>query len=192
MLPLLYTRQFLMERWKAKRSKSSQSMIYSAENNLYAVRRIDTAVPPEKRSTLIFDCDLIHGDRQQKIFMGLMETASLNMTCRSPGIGVSIDLLTGLVIDLLNDQGVLGYLEDVPQAGVSVHVRVEVDIIGRVYLPKIIVGENVILHPALYLDAHDQISAVVGTSVHPLGDARFENTRLRVEEANPEVLTPVA
>jgi hypothetical protein len=69
-------------------------------------------------------------------------------------------------------------------------VRIEVETIGRVLLPRIIVGEDIILHPALYLDAQEGLSALVGTSVHPLGDARFENTFLRTEEPeNCAVLT---
>ena len=191
MLPLLYTRQFLHDRWKENRAKSSKAMIYSAENNLYAVRRVDTTAVPDHRTTLVFEGDLHHGERSQKLFIGLMETDSLGVASRSPGIGVAIDLGTGLVTDLVNDQGVLGYLENPPgESEGPLHVRVEVETIGRVLLPRILVGDDVILHPALYLDAQEGLSALVGTSVHPPGDARFENAVLRIEDGSPsEVLT---
>lgn len=191
MLPLFYTRQFLLDRWAEKRVQPSKAMIYSAEHNLYAVRRVDTTAIPEHRTTLVFEGDLHHGERSQKLFLGLMETDSVGIASRSPGIGVAIDLQTGLVTDLVNDQGVLGYLENPPgEADGPVHVRVEVETIGRVLLPRIIVGDDVILHPALYLDAQEGLSALVGTSVHPPGDARFENAVLRAtDDRRSEVLT---
>ncbi|HEX2747828.1 MAG TPA: hypothetical protein VHM91_07510 [Verrucomicrobiales bacterium] len=191
MLPLFYTRQYLLDCWTTRRAQSSKSMIYSAENNLYAVRRVDTAAMPDHRSTIVFECDLVHGERGQKVFLGLMETDAVSIAAHSPGIGISVDLHTGLVTDVVNDQGVLGYLECAPiEADGPLHVRIEVDMIGRVLLPRIVVGNDVILHPALYLDAREGLSALVGTSVHPLGDARFENTLLRTEEPDGwEVLT---
>src|SRR5688572_14304753 len=191
MLPLFYTRQFLLDLWTARKSNCSISMIYSAENNLYAVRRVDTAAMPDQRSTIVFECDLHQGVRSQKVFLGLMETDSVGIVSRSPGIGIAVDLQTGLVTDLVNDQGVLGYLENAPgDSDGPLHVRIEVEMIGRVVLPRIIVGDDVILHPALYLDAKEGLSALVGTSVHPLGDAKFENTLLRTQHADGrEVLT---
>ena len=191
MLPLLYTRQFLVDRWKAKRTTHSKAMIYSAENNLYAVRRVDTTALPDHRTTLVFEGDLFHGERCQKVFIGLMETDAVSIVSRSPGIGVAIDMQTGLVTDLVNDLGVLGYLENPPgESEGPLHVRVEVETIGRVLLPKIMVGDDVILHPALYLDAQEGLSALIGTSVHPPGDARFENAVLRsMDDSASEVLT---
>jgi hypothetical protein len=182
MLSLFYTRQFLLDHRTARRATSSKakSMIYSAENNLYAVRRVDSAALPDQRSTIVFECDLHQGVRSQKVFLGLMETDSIGIVSRSPGIGIAIDLQTGLVTDVVNNQGVIGYLEEAPtEAGGPLHVRIEVELIGRVLLPRILVGNDVILHPALYLDAQEGLSALVGTSVHPPGDARFENTLLR-------------
>lgn len=189
MLPLFYTRQFLLDHWSAKRANRSQNMIYSAENQLFAVRRVDTAPMPDRRTTLVFECELHHGVRDQKVFLGLMETDSVGISANSPGIGVAVDLQSGLVTDVVNDQGVIGYLENPPgDAGVPVAVRLEVELIGHVVLPRIIVGGDVILHPALYLDAQGGLSALLGTSVYPFGDARFEKARLHPAEER-EVLT---
>ncbi len=183
MLPLFYTRQFLLDHWSAKRANRSQNMIYSAENQLFAVRRVDTAQMPDRRTTLVFECELHHGVRDQKVFLGLMETDSVGISANSPGIGVAVDLQTGLVTDVVNDQGVIGYLENPPgDAGAPVAVRLEVEMIGHVVLPRIIVGGDVILHPALYLDAQSGLSALLGTSVFPFGDARFEKARLHPAE----------
>jgi hypothetical protein len=193
MLPLIYTRTYLLGLWEAKRRKSSSNaMIYSAENNLYAVRRVQTACPPATRSVLRFACEMTHGDRRQKVFMGIMDTEALGLETRSPGIGFAIDLFTGLVTDLVNDQGVLGYLENIPTAGHATRVEIEVEVIGDVYIPQILVGKDIITHPALILPKRDSISAVLGTSVHPLGDATFANARFQIEPAaKTEVLSPI-
>ncbi len=189
MLPLFYTRQFLLDQWSAKRRYRSKSMIYSAENQLFAVRRVDTAPLPEKRTTLVFECELHHGVRDQKVFLGLMETEQVGVSSNSPGIGIAVDLQSGLVTDVVNDQGVIGYLENPPgDAGAPVPVRLEVELIGHVVLPRIFVGEDVIVHPALYLDGEGGLSALLGTSVYPFGDARFENARLH-PAGEREVLT---
>ena len=178
MLPLFYTRQFLMERWKAKKELAARAMIYSADNQLFSVDRVDSASLPTGQATIAFECDLHQGAESHKVFFGLMETES-NGVSRSPGIGVSVDLQTGLVVDVVNDMGVLGYLEDAPtESDGPLHVKIEVETIGHVMIPRIIVGNDVILHPALYLEAHERLSALVGTSLNPPGDTRFENTVL--------------
>ncbi len=175
MLPLFYTRQFLMDRWKEKKELSARAMIYSTDNQLFSVDRVDSTALPTGWATIAFECDLHQGAESHKVFLGLMETESAGVT-RSPGIGVSVDLQTGLVVDVVNDMGVLGYLEDAPtEADGPLHVKVEVETIGHVMIPRIIIGNDVILHPALYLEAHERLSALVGTSLNPLGDTRFEN-----------------
>ncbi len=188
MLALLYTRDYLLRQLAVRRGRpTKKAMIYSADNNLYAVQRLQTTPLPRERSILSFECDVTHNECQQKIFVGLMETTSLGIAPHSPGIGVSICLQTGLITDVVNDLGVIGYIENVEEA-VGMHIRVEVEIIGRVYLPRIIVGEDIVLHPALYLDAESELSALVGTSVHPPGDASFENHSLSLKRGEPALV----
>jgi hypothetical protein len=178
MLPLFYTRQFLMDRWKAKRDFAARAMIYSADQHLFAVDRIASAPLTPGRKTLALECDVHQGAESHRIFLGLMETESTGVS-RCPGIGICVDLQTGLVTDVVNDMGVLGYLEDAPtEANGPLHVRLEVETIGPVAIPRLMVGNDVILHPALYLEAQDRLSALVGTSLNPPGDTRFENTVL--------------
>ena len=180
MLSLLITREYILQELERRSHvPPAKAMIYSADNSLYAVERLQTTPLPRERSLLVFDCDLQHSECRQKIFIGLMETTSLGIAPHSPGIGVSVCLQTGLITDVVNNLGVIGYLENVERA-LSMHVRIEVEIIGRVYLPRIIMGEDIILHPALYLDATSELSALVGTSVLPRGDARFTNPQMSV------------
>ena len=107
---------------------------------------------------------------------------------RSPGVGIKIDLQTGLIMDLLNDQGVLGYLpwrtlapqQDIP-------FRLEMELIGRVCVPRLVIGGEIILHPSLYLITRGSLSALTGTSLHPQGEARFFNLEVTSSVEDPEI-----
>ncbi len=184
MLSLLYTREHLFHAMERRHQfRLTKAMIYSADNSLYAVERLQSTPLPRERSLLVFDCDLQHSECRQKIFIGIMETDSVGIAPHSPGIGVSVCLQTGLITDVINNLGVIGYLENVEEA-LDMHVRIEVEIIGRVYLPRLIIGGDIILHPALYLDAQSELTALVGTSMLPRGDARFLNPRLSMHREN--------
>ncbi|MDB6070582.1 MAG: hypothetical protein JWL81_1753 [Verrucomicrobiales bacterium] len=161
-------------------------MIYSADQMLFAIRREGEVLLPAKRGEVCFSGTFSHRNRGQEIFLALVETASMGKSERSPGIGFKIDLQTGLIMDLLNDQGVLGYL---PRRALDPHqeipFRIEMELIGRVCVPRLVIGREIILHPALYLETRGSLSALTGTTIHPPGDAQFSN--LDLESAMEEV-----
>ena len=194
MLPLFVYREMLEGWWQRRANpQPAAAMIYAAENLLYAVERVDSTPLPTRPVTLEFSCELDSGGRQRKVFIGLMDTEVLHAAPHSPGIGVAIDLMTGLVTDVVNDQGVLGYLEGAPfPPHATLPVRVEVEVRGPVYLPRLHIGNDVILHPALYLDATHRLTALVGTSMQPPGDAHFSNGRLTAvaDDGAKVVLSP--
>ena len=115
------------------------------------------------------------------------ETAAMGQNERSPGIGIKIDLQTGLIMDLLNDQGVLGYLpwrtlapqQDIP-------FRLEMELFGRVCVPRLIIGDEIILHPSLYLVTRGSLSALTGNSL-PHGEAKFFNLEVTSSVEEPEI-----
>jgi hypothetical protein len=151
-------------------------MIFSADQMLFAIRRAGEILLPAKRGEVVFSGSFSHRNRSQEIFLALVETTSMGKGERSPGIGINIDLQTGLIMDLLNDQGVLGYL---PRRTLAPHqdipFRIEMELIGRVCVPKMVIGGESFLHPSLYLETRGSLSALTGTSLHPLGDAVFSD-----------------
>ena len=149
-------------------------MIFSADQMLFSLQRAGEVLLPAKRGEVCFSGTFRHRDRGQEVFLGVVETTSLGQSERSPGIGIKIDLQTGLIMDLLNDQAVLGYLpwrtlaphQDIP-------FRVEMELIGRVCVPRLVIGSEIVLHPSLYLVTRGSLTALTGTSLHPLGTAVF-------------------
>ena len=154
-------------------------MIYSADQMLFALHRVGEVLLPDKRGEVCFSGFFSHRNRGQEVFLALVETTSMGKNERSPGIGFKIDLQTGLIMDLLNDQGVLGYL---PRRTLSPHqdipFRIEMELIGRVCVPRLVISGEIFLHPSLYLETRGSLSALTGTSLHPLGDARFSDLEL--------------
>lgn len=182
MLPIFYTRQYLLAQWERSRRANPDSMIYSARDHLYAVNRLASLDLPGGKGVIHMRTTMVHGGRNQQIFIGLLETASVRTAARSPGIGISVDLGLGLVEDLVNDQGVLGYLESAPfEANKPIEIGIEMEVFGRICLPRIIIGGESLLHPGLFLDIRENVSAMAGTTLNPLGDARFSDCRLEFE-----------
>ena len=160
----------------------SQNMIYTdSQKTVFTVSKIDSAKPPTDKGNVCFEVDVHLGGEGQRIFIGLLETASLGLRDNSPGIGFSIDPTNGVIMDVVNDQGVIGYLEDENlYPGRVLSVRVEVELLNRVCIPKIKIGEEIFLHPALYLGSPSNLSALVGSAVVPDGRATFDRGSLQV------------
>jgi hypothetical protein len=163
-------------------------MIFSADQMLFAIRRAGEILLPAKRGEVCFSGSFSHRSRGQEVFLALVETTSMGKGERSPGIGFKIDLQTGLIMDLLNDQGVLGYL---PRRTLAPHqdipFRIEMELIGRVCVPRMVIGGEIFLHPSLYLETRGSVSALTGTSIHPAGDAIFTNLDLTSSVEQTEI-----
>ena len=160
-------------------------MIYTdLQKTVYTVSKIDSAKPPTTKGSVCFEVNIALGEPEQRIFIGLLETATLGSRENSPGIGISLDPCTGLIMDVVNDQGVIGYLEDEDLVeGRVLTVRVEIELLRHVCLPKITIGNESFLHPSLYLGSPHQLTALVGTAVVPHARATFAEGRLAVQEA---------
>lgn len=167
-------------------------MIFSADQMLFSLLRAGEVLLPAKRGEICFAGTFRHRDRGQEVFLALVESTSMGQSERSPGIGFKIDLQTGLIMDLLNDQGVLGYL---PWRTLAPHqdisFRIEMELIGRVCVPRLIIGGEIILHPSLYLVTRGSLTALTGTALHPLGDAVFSGMELTSAVEEPEICVAV-
>lgn len=137
------------------------------------MRDFGTVTIAPNSSKIRFDicCDYFQLDHQ--LFIGLLQEA----TVQSPadGIGVLIDPENGEVLDLINGEGVIGYFDGAPlESWKQPQISIEMERIGSVYIPEIIVGEERILHPAIHKTEVSRLLAVAGSSPCYLGShARF-------------------
>ncbi len=189
---LRFSRNYFLENARPAILRTSKAMIFSADQILFSLRRVGEILLPAKHGNITFSGTFKHGDRGQEIFLALVETTAMGQSERSPGIGFKIDLQTGLIMDLLNDQGVLGY---VPWRTLAPHqtipFSIELELIGRVCVPKLIIGTESYLHPALYLVTRGSLTGLTGTTLHPLGDASFADLQIASEVLEQEICVAV-
>lgn len=142
------------------------NLLYSADGELFSVQRVETVEMPHERSDLRFEVDVHDANHEQHLFVGLMETEKLAISEECPGLGVSISLGEGTMIDLINDVGVIGYYDSAPfDRSAPVKVCVDVDVIGKVCIPKITINGECVLHPALQLNRTGHLSALIGCTL---------------------------
>lgn len=138
---------------------------------------------------IMFEIEMELRGVDQTLFAGFIQTHWFNggHAEATPGIGMSIDPASGEVRDLLNDQGIVGYFESAPvESGITHFFCLETEKIGNVFLPKLTIGEEKILYPALYMEAGSMMSFVIGTTSKGK-DATFVNPHLQLTRRSPRV-----
>jgi hypothetical protein len=160
------------------------TMIYTdSQKNVFTVSKVDSAAPPNYKGDVRFEVDVTLGAEGQLIFVGLLETAALSIRENSPGIGISLDPCTGAITDVVNDQGIIGYLEDEDlHPGRQLTVAIEIEVLNEVCIPRITISGEQFLHPALLMGHPGQLTALVGSAVMGSSRALFGRSQLQVNQ----------
>jgi hypothetical protein len=158
-------------------------------NQRYNITRIYDTIIDVENGEAAFEIELRLRHTQQKLFFGLLDTDSLDKRSFAPasGIAISIDPINGEIVDLVNSQGIIGYLESTPlEERESIFLCIDVEKLRSIFIPKITVGEEKILHPALHLQNQQPVSLVVGSTDSAAG-ALFENPHFMITRRTPGV-----
>ena len=131
---------------------------------------------------VVLEIELELFDDDQKIFLGLMNTHRVNETSMSlqSGIAVTINTKNGELRDPINDQNSIGNINqklldyDAPN-----FLCLEFEKIKSIYIPKLTIGEEKTLLPALHLPEFGSLSIVVGSSAEDWA-AKFDNPHLLI------------
>ena len=129
---------------------------------------------------LEIELELIHD--QQQIFLGLMDTHRINEQSMSlqSGIAITINTQNGELRDPINHQNLIGNINQ-KRLDYEGHnfLCLEFEKIKSIYIPKLTIGEEKILLPAVHIPELRSLSIVIGSSV---GDwsAKFNNPHLLV------------
>ncbi|MFV1994619.1 MAG: hypothetical protein ACC661_04215, partial [Verrucomicrobiales bacterium] len=157
------------------RSAAPNSTAQSALEERFTVNRVESSCVDSDCATITFDAWIDRHNRGQRIFCGLLSRDL------STGVGLSIDTATGEIVDLINDQGIIGYLNSCPFPGknpVPLHLRMEK--FGSTFICKVEVAGEAILYPAVLLTNVTEIGAVLGSTQGQGGAAVFSRTSLSV------------
>jgi hypothetical protein len=156
------------------------------DNQKFNVTRLHDATIQMDSGEVVFEIEMRMNLPGEHLFVGLLdaEQPESPVMTEHDGIGISINSESGEVVDVLNGQGVIGYLDEFPvQSDMTTFLCLEFEKIKRIYIPKLTVGEEKILHPALHLRDIPTMSLVVGTSAMTNG-AIYENPHLMVTQRN--------
>ncbi len=155
----------------------------------FNIARIYDADIDTSEGELIFEIELRLRHLDQQVFFGILCTPAdgSERSAMDNGIGVSIDPETGEVRDVVNGQGVIGHLEVTPmETNESIFLCLEAEKLNRIFIPKVTVGEDRMLHPALHIERCARMSLVVGTTDMSRG-AVFENPHFVIARRRPSI-----
>lgn len=153
------------------------------------IARIYDADIDTSEGELIFEIELRLRHLDQKFFFGILCTpeAGSDSSILENGIGVSIDPRTGEVRDVINGQGIIGHLELTPmELNEPIFLCIEAEKLNRIFIPKVTIGEDKMLHPALHIERCARMSLVVGTTDMSRG-AVFENPHFVIARRRPSI-----
>ncbi len=161
----------------SKETISMESDSHPAFADKFAVSWVESARIESDSANISFEAEVWHHRSGQKLFIGL-----LDKNLRS-GVGIGIDTASGEILDMINDQGIIGYLDDaaLPEGG-PVTVRVELDKFGTTHICSLEICGESILYPAVLLDQAYEIGGVLGSTLCKGHAITFENTVLKVSE----------
>lgn len=154
---------------------SASSAALDLLDNPFLLEVVGSVEIPEDNAELAFQMDLIPGQCPDQICFGFaaLEDAKPQHV---PGFAVRLDLARGEVWDALNGAGLLGELETGP-LGLGRYDDEEPLLLslvlekrGRNLLPRLRIGSDTLLYPALLAHPGQVLSAVTG-STQPGADA---------------------
>lgn len=148
------------------------------QDERFAVSRVETAKLESGSASITFEVEVHNHRLGQKVFCGL-----LDRELRS-GVGLSIDTESGEVVDLINDQGIIGYLNNCPLLeGKMFSLRLTMDKFGSTHICSAEIAGEHILYPAVLLNQVEEIGVVLGSTLTEDHGITFEKTRLQVNPA---------
>ena len=155
----------------------------------FNIARIYDAEINTTEGEVIFEIELRLRHPDQQVFLGILSTPKEGATSAEmeSGIGISIAPKTGEVRDVVNGQGIIGHLDLTPmELNESIFLCIEAEKLNRIFIPKVTVGEDRILHPALHIERCERMSLVVGTTDMSRG-AIFENPHFVIARRRPSI-----
>ena len=152
------------------------------DNQRFKLSRIHDTEVNLISGEVVFEVELDLSDDNQRLFLGLMDTHRTNEKSMSmqSGIAVSINTKNGELRDPINDQNVIGSINTNSLDYESPNfLCLEYEKIKSIYIPKLTIGEEKILLPAIHLPELRSISIVVGSSGADW-PAKFSNPHLLI------------
>jgi len=122
---------------------------------------------PSVPSRFGFQVDLKHVTGVQEIVFGLVQPANGRASAQRVGFAVRVNLELGEIWDLVNGSGMIGWLEEPAgwaegERQESLLLSLEIERVGSALLPKLQVGGEEWLYPAIRCGEELEFMAIAG------------------------------
>lgn len=131
-----------------------------------------------------FQVDLKVQPGLTEVVFGLVNANQNRAQTQPLGFAIRIDLERGEIWDVINDSGLVGWLEQ-PLASLGnerILLSLEIERAGSALLPKLQIGGEEWLYPALRSNEAIQLAAVAGTNARVNAQDAFSNPTLWSED----------
>lgn len=158
-------------------------LLTAPDGELYSIERLAETPFSAKQMDAVFEATVRFTTPGQHIFLGMLDTTKPWSSGDHIGFGIKIDTEDGTITDMVNDLGVLDYINSAPlPADTDIPIKISIEKQNRVLIAQITVGTETFLHPALYLDKIDSLGAFGGTTILWGGSAQFFSSRMRATD----------
>jgi hypothetical protein len=143
----------------------SISFLPIANIESYEIQAFGTQAIPAAPARFGFQVDVQADAGMKQILFGLISTETPSRAQQPIGFGVRIDLERGEIWDAVNDTGLVGWLEEhLAEFSETGHIllSLEIERTGNALLPKLQVGGEEWLYPAVRSIDAAELSAIAG------------------------------
>jgi hypothetical protein len=167
MLSMVFTGHHLLASRREKFTRDASEWILADADRLFQAKRCLQICPPDEEHEMVSASIMVTVPQNGGILLfGLLDMSQLPVTQPSPGVCIALDLSVGAVCDVMNGTSVLGYVDEgklLP--GEQISVEFELQSFGETVIPKIRIGSEELLHPALQLARLEILDLLVGASI---------------------------
>lgn len=175
--------------WQAVPNAPSQARLFSRQGAIFAVSRVHECQLPLVTTHLEFHAQGRTTEYGQRLFVGLMTLEPLTNHVTGPGLGVSIDPETGAVEDLLDDNGVVGYMQCAPQENdAEIALGLEAWIYGSTFIPRLRMGSETLVLPALLVEPRQTMVMLIGGELGTGALPRIDYSELTLRPLSNETM----
>lgn len=176
---LTVVRTLAEARWQNRSRSGSHARLFSRHGEMFAAQRLHHCQLPGSASHLRLRVEGRTTEFGQKIFIGLLTLDPLTDNVAGPGLGITVDPETGMVEDMLDDAGVVGYIHSAPQdVNADLFIGVEAWIYGRTFIPRLLLNGETVALPAFLTKPGQTLTALLGGEIGTGVLPRLDHTEL--------------
>lgn len=141
----------------------------------FGILQVDEERVTESTTEIVFRVKLRREQMRQSVFCGLVTPDYRG------GVAISLDPVSGGIVDVINGAGPMGYLTVTPILPDSlIPVEIQLQKYGANYICSLKVFDEVVMYPSFVSQREEVFKAVVGSDIDSGSRIVFEDEELQV------------